>query len=210
MLKRRYVASFHIAFISAVILTNFQNCAPAPTSMNAPGGDSTVRLIDDYSSSELQFATNKVEVRDEVASAGVNGLCNNSRNGAHLRFALWLEDDDSRPVLAGESFCRSGQFSLGLIDLDQVVCGIPHRLVVEGDWGGIAQAEFEKRCQPLASEPVAAESMPPGTRCEIEYVPSTQSGSNCTQVCYREDIVVSSSPVESLRCSSLMQKLASP
>lgn len=210
MLKRRYVISFHIALLSALVLTNFQNCAPAPTTMNAVSSDSTVRLVDDWNKTEIQFAASKVEVHDEVQQAGVSGLCNNARNGAHLRWALWLDADSNRPIMSGESVCKSGQFSLGLVDLDQVVCGINHHLVVEGDWGGMASAEFEKRCQPLASEPVAADSMPPGTRCEIEYVPSAVEGSACTQVCYREDIVVSNSPVENLRCSSLMQKLASP
>lgn len=173
--------------------------------------DPQLRIIDDFNKAEIQFADDSLQVHDEAESTGVGGLCNRIRNGAQLRWALWADDSSNTPLLQGSGMCKSGQFSLQIGQLDQVVCGIPHRLVVEGDWGGTAAAELEKRCQPLASEHVAApESSPLGTDCSLEYVPSGDNGSTCAQVCYRNDLVVLNVAVDAQRCSGLIQKLASP
>lgn len=173
--------------------------------------DSEVRIVDDWNKVEIQFATPAIQVHDEADSAGVGGLCNRSHNGAQLRWALWADEKSHLPLLQGMGQCSGGQFSVQIDQLDNVVCGVPHRLVVEGDWGGIAATQFEKRCQPLASEEVAApDSSPAGTDCSLEYVPAGGAANSCNKVCYRENKVVLNVTVDPQRCSGLIQKLASP
>ncbi len=135
-----------ISFILASILLNFQNCAPAVAPDQVSINDE-IRIVDDWSKTEIQFATNEVVVDEEESSAIVSGLCNRKYNRSQLRWAVWLSDG-SRMVLIGNSECRSGQFAFDMSDLAQLDCGV-HRLVVEGDWGGTAYTQLEKVCQPL-------------------------------------------------------------
>src|SRR5688572_24199330 len=132
-MKRRYVLSLTIVALTAALLFQFQNCAPATPASQA--GDSDVRLIEDFSKSEIQFVSEDVQVHDEASTTGVGGLCNRSRNGARLRWAISVTEQAGRPLVAGEAECRSGQFSVRLEDLPNMVCGVKHLLVVEGEWG---------------------------------------------------------------------------
>lgn len=210
MMNPRYVRTVSLVLFATFVLFNFQNCGPSPVSSKTTESSDQVRIVDDWNKAEIQFATDKVELHDEAVVADVDGLCSREHNGAHLEWALFADEKSGRPLLTGQSSCAAGQFNLDLSHLDNVVCGIPHRLAVEGDWGATAQVTFEKRCQPLASEPVAApDSSPAGTDCSLEYEPSA-SGSACKQICYRSNQVVFAVTVDSKRCSSLMQKLASP
>lgn len=210
MLKKRNVTILSLALLTATVLFNFQNCAPAAVSAQTGDSDSEVRIVDDFSKTEIQFATEQLLIHDEAAEASVSGLCTRRHNGAELRWALYGEGS-SRPIVVGDSLCKSGQFAFEVGSLDNLVCGVSHRLVVEGDWGGIAVTQFEKRCQPIASEEVAAPPQSPiGTQCSLEYVPVGDLNSACTQVCYREQKVVFSIVVDSYRCAGLAQKLASP
>lgn len=212
-MHKRYVSIFSLTVLTALTLFNFQNCAPAAPEISGKSGpfDPAVRIVDDWSKTEIQFATESVQIQDEAESAIVGGLCNRTRNGAHLKWALQTDDLSVPALLSGEGSCQSGQFSFVVDHLENIVCGIPHRLVVEGDWGGFAVSQFEKRCQPLASEAMEAPaSSPPGTECSLEYSPSSGQSNSCSQVCYRESKVVSSVTVDAGQCSSLVQKLASP
>ena len=208
----RNVSILSLAAVTALMLFNFQNCAPAAQLANKANPlDSEVRIVDDWSKTEIQFVTDSVQVHDEAATAGIQGICNREHNGAGLKWALYGDDTGHAPLVIGDSVCKSGQFSVTVNNLDNIVCGIPHRLAVEGDWGGIAATQFEKRCQPLASEHVAApESSPMGTDCSLEYVPAEGPSDSCAQVCYRDSKVVYNVKVDAQRCSGLIQKLASP
>jgi hypothetical protein len=208
----RNVSILSFALLAAFVLIGFQNCGSTSSEMSSKSNsDPEQRIVDDWAKADLQFASSKVQVHDEAQSTGVSGLCNRQHNGARLRWALWADDHGTVPLFEGDGLCKSGQFSVEIDQLDNMVCGIAHRLVVEGDWGGTAAAQFEKRCQPLASEHVEApESSPMGTDCSLEYVPAAGPSNSCLKVCYRDDKVVLNVTVDPVRCSNLVQKLASP
>ncbi len=169
-----------------------------------------MRLIDDYSKTEIRFATPAIELHDEVESAIVTGLCSRNRNEAQLNWAV-MPEGGGNPLLMGQGLCQSGSFHLELSDLPEISCGVRLLLVVEGDWGGVATAEFERRCQPLAAEEVLpSESSPIGTVCSIEYQPARDARSLCTRVCYRDALVVLEQSVDPAQCSGLAAKLAGP
>ncbi len=211
MLNRRYVLTFSFAALPFVVLLSFQNCAPAPGQVTAQAASDEVRIIDEWNKAQLQFATDDVQVQDDAAVAKPSGLCSREFNGRSLRWALWADHDSSQPLLYGESACQSGQFSLPLTGLENMVCGVPHRLVVEGSWGAVATARLTKRCQPLVSEPAFPPAQsPPGTQCSIEFVPAEGVNSSCVQVCYRDHIVTFHAVLEKSSCSVLAQKLAPP
>lgn len=212
MMSRRNVFTALFVFWTALVLTQFQNCAPAgnsaSNSASGSGPDGNISIVDDLNKAEIQFVTQSTQVHDEVSDANLTGLCSRIHNGAVLNWSIRSGGDVSGPALAsGTATCTRGQFGIVVEGLEDMVCGVDHLLVVEGDWGASTYTHFSKRCQPLASEISAApEGSPFGTQCEIEYQPA--GGDACTLVCYRDQKVVLSRAVEAGRCSTLAARLA--
>lgn len=169
-----------------------------------------MRIVDDLNKAELQFVAPNIQVHDEASNASLSGLCSRTHNGATLHWSIRPSGSFSGPALvSGTASCARGQFGVQVAGMDDMVCGVDHLLTVEGDWGGSTFTHVSKRCQPLASEASAApEGSPFGTECEIEYQPA--GGEACTLVCYREQKVVLSKPIEVQSCSGLAARLAGP
>jgi hypothetical protein len=214
MMSRRNVFTALLVFWASLVLTQFQNCAPAGNSASASAGTSAgggnISIVDDLNKAELQFAQQSIQIHDEVSDASLTGLCSRLHNGAGLRWSIRSGGDASGEALvSGTATCSRGQFGVRVEGLEDMVCGVDHLLVVEGDWGGSTFTHVSKRCQPLASEASAApEGSPFGTECELEYQPA--GGDPCTLVCYREQKVVLSKAVEAAQCSGLAARLAGP
>lgn len=198
-----------MSVLVGIVLFHFQNCAPVqPTANSSASTTPGARVIDDYNKVEIQFAASEVQLHDDLNAADVSGLCNRSHNGAALGWSLLTQDN--QVLASGDSRCGSGAFSVHMDGLEQMACGVPYQLAIQGDWGGVALTNFVRRCQPLAREDVAAAGSPGGTSCALEYVPREDAQSPCAQVCYRGGIVVSQSAVEAGRCSGMVARLAGP
>lgn len=211
MVRKRHVYILTSLAITSLILTQFQNCAPPSSSGTTAASGGEERIVDDWNKTEIQFASPEVQVHDEAVVAGIDGMCTRQHNGASLRWAVWTGDRSGAPIMGGASSCKSGRFEVKVEQLPDMVCGVKHLLVVEGDWGGSTFTHIVRRCQPLATESVAApESSPAGTVCSLEYSPASEAGANCMQVCYRDDKMVLSQPVEKSQCSGIAAKLAGP
>lgn len=211
MVQRRHVFIFTSVAMTSLLLFQFQNCAPPSSAITEHSSGGDARLIEDFNKAEIQFVSDDVQVHDEAAVTGVDGMCNRSHNNARLRWAISMDQQKGQPLLAGESRCKAGQFSVQLSDLPNMVCGVKHLLVVEGEWGASTFTHVLRRCQPLAAETVdAPQDSPVGTLCSLEYQPASDSGSACTQVCYRDDKVVLSQPIGTEHCSGIAAKLAGP
>lgn len=210
-MTKRHVSTICLCAIGALLLTQFQNCAPAGSisAASSAAGSGQARVIEDFGSAELAFATAQVQLKDEVARATVSGLCTRQHDGARLRWSI--VGDDARAMLTGDGVCANGQFKLQLSEMNEMVCGITHQLVVEGDWGGSATTPFTRRCQPVMSEPVDASNLPYGTSCELEYQPAAgDQGPGCVRVCYREDQVIDLTKVGAASCAPMASRLAGP
>lgn len=211
MVSQRNVSILTSIAVVTLLLTQFQNCAPAEISVAQSAGSGEVRTIEDWNKTEIQFLSPEVQVHDEALNTGVGGLCNRSYSGARLRWAIWAGQKTSSPLLAGESECKGGSFNVDLEELPNLVCGVKHLLVVEGEWGASTFTHVLRRCQPLASELVSAPAeAPQGTLCSLEYQPGTDDGAPCAQVCYRDNKVVFNRPLETTQCSGIAAKLAGP
>lgn len=209
--RRKIVSGLTVAAMG-LVLFQFQNCAPPGKSEAAGVGGTNgddVRLADDLNKTEIQFASVETEIEDSAESTGVAGLCNRDHNGAKLTWSVWDSDSGKQALAGGVSTCRGGQFSVPLDQLDQFVCGLPHLLVVEGDWGGSTHTYFSRRCQPLAAEIIQVPGQPAGTQCQLEYSAASDSGASCAQVCYRDKKVVSEFNVANSQCANLAGQLAS-
>lgn len=197
--------------MTALLLSQFQNCAPAGGAGSQPGQSGEIRAIEDWNKAEIQFVAPEIQIHDEAEVTDISGLCNRSRNGAGLRWAIWAEQKMNAPMLTGYTRCGSGQFSVTLDELPNMVCGEKHLLVVEGDWGASTFTYVVRRCQPLAAEVVSSpEGSPQGTMCSIEYQPAIDNPDRCVQVCYRDNKMISSRPATMDQCSGLAAKLAGP
>lgn len=206
---RQKVVPWISAALIGLILFQFQNCAPpgkVAGDSSLQETDAQLRLIDDLNKTTIQFAALETEIDDAVDTTAVSGLCNRDHNGEKLKWSVWDSDDGASALDAGESSCAGGQFAVQLPELDQYVCGVPHLLVVESEWGESTHSYFVRRCQPLASSPVAATGMPAGTSCAMEY--SADAVSACARVCYRDGKVISKSVVSVNQCSSLIASLS--
>ena len=212
MVSQRNVSIFTSVAIVTLLLTQFQNCAPATVSEGSNAQSGEVRVIEDWNKAEIQFYSNEVQVHDEAEATGVGGLCNRNHNGAQVRWAIWAGQKTNAPLLSGLSTCAGGSFNVGLDQLPNLVCGVKHLLVAEGDWGASTFTHVLRRCQPLAAEFVAAPSeAPTGTQCSLEYqLAASEEVDPCTQVCYRDNKVVLSRAVPAAQCSSIAAKLAGP
>ncbi len=213
MLSRRNVLTTVSLMMTTLVLFQFQNCGSAASVANsAPSSGGEMRIVDELNKAELQFVSQSVEIHDQAAVANLSGLCARTHNGAGLRWSIWAGSAiGGTPLLSGISACARGQFGVLVEAMDDLVCGIDHLLVVEGDWGGSTFTRVVKRCQPLVSEVAAApEGSPFGTQCELEYQPASEAGDACTQVCYRDQKVVSSRALPENQCSGLAARLAGP
>jgi hypothetical protein len=212
MVNQRNVSILASIAIVTLLLTQFQNCAPANVSESSNAQSGEVRVIEDWNKAEIQFHSSEIQVHDEAESTGVGGLCNRRHNGAKLRWAIWAGQKTNAPLLSGLSACAGGAFNVGIEELPNLVCGVKHLLVAEGEWGSSTFTHVLRRCQPLAAEFVDAPiEAPTGTQCSLEYQPAASEEANpCTQVCYRDNKVVLNRAVPAAQCSSIAAKLAGP
>lgn len=210
MSSRRNVLIAGLVVLCTVLLTQFQNCAPAPQPMaGSSGTDPDARVIDEFNKSQIQFPASSLQISDEASSAEITGLCSRAHNGARVRWTLWAPTGET--IANGVGSCSGGGFSLHIERIEQLDCGVNFQLVAEGEWGESAFTGFSRWCQPLARQALPdAGQLPTGTLCELEYVPSDESESPCSQVCFRAGIVVSQTPLEASRCSEMASGLAGP
>lgn len=207
MKTRRHVLILINIFVLPLLLFHFQNCAPVSSASNTTSDTSGVRLVEDLNKAQIQFVAPQVEVQDDAPQTGVDGLCNRDHDGALLHWSI--SADAQAPMLSGQSSCGRGQFSVNVDQLDQLTCGVSYLLVVEGDWGASTFTRVMRRCQPLASEAMAApQDSPVGTSCSLEYHPASEAQNPCVQVCYRDSKVVMTQALDVGQCSSLARGLA--
>lgn len=177
----------------------------------ASTGSDSIRIVDDFSKTELQFALSSFQIHDEVVQTGLSGLCTRNHTGARLQWGVYADERMDQPLVSGTVECRSGQFMIEVGGLEQMVCGLDHIVAVQGDWGGIARAKISRRCQPLASEAISPPTDSPwGTVCSLEFHPVGELDPPCAQVCYRDDKVISIQSVDEAQCSGLASKLTGP
>jgi hypothetical protein len=204
MNTRRNVLTFITLIAIPSFLIFFQNCASISPGVSSPAANSQAFHFEGFNKSQLQFASNQVEVQDEVAKADVQGLCGREHKGARLRWAIWAGQDSNQPLSTGESTCGDGRFDLSLNQLDQLVCGDAHMLVVEADWGDSAVTHLIRHCQPFASHAIAPpEGAPAGASCFLEYSPATIAEQPCLKVCFRHNLLVFSQSADRSRCANM-------
>jgi hypothetical protein len=207
-MTKKHVSVVSVSAMLALLLTQFQNCAPA---RSVAGADATTDYtdsrvsMDGVGTKDIAFALSKVELRDDATSAAVGGLCDRSHEGAHLSLSVV---DGAQAIDSAVGTCTKGQFSIDLSNVESLVCGVPHQLVVEGDWGGSAAVQFERRCQPVMSQVVDPGDSPAGTLCQLEYAPAAAAG--CQRVCYRLDQVINTTVVDADQCHQMATQLAGP
>lgn len=210
MVVRRNALIVFSLTLGAILLTQFQNCAPAKMAGtdSASSVSGEARTIEDWNKAELEFYQANVQIHDEADVAGIDGLCNRSHNGASLKWSIWAGQKSNTPLFSGTSQCQSGKFSVNVEDLAEMVCGDSHLLVVEADWGVSTFTHVTRRCQPLASEQLDIPSGSPiGTECSLEYQPSADEEGPCVQICYRDNKVVANRVLPIQQCSALVAKL---
>ncbi|MGE0527171.1 MAG: hypothetical protein AB7G93_20660 [Bdellovibrionales bacterium] len=202
MVSRRYVLIPTILSLGFLLLIQFQNCAPANSIPSNATSGSQVRIVDEWNKVGIQFVFPTIELHDEAVSAELTGVCNREHSG---KLFVWTAG-----TMGGTGMCRAGGFSLSLQDLDQIVCGVEHLVTVEASWGESTFTYVVKRCQPLASQPVQSPAGSPyGTSCALEYaLGAEEATSPCSQVCYREQKVVSNIPVDASQCAGIAAQLA--
>ena len=83
---RKAIGVASTSFFLMILLTKYQNCAPAPTQGNQGESsiDGEVRIVDRWSNEKLAFAEKQVVAHDAAQSVEVHGLCVKGVQGEKL------------------------------------------------------------------------------------------------------------------------------
>ncbi len=155
-LSRRRRWSALIVIGSAMVLSQFQNCAPAPTSgLNgaAPGEGSEVRIVDRWYAEKISFMASTYYVEPDVTSVNIEGLCNDEAGSGAVEWQAVHHDASmgaDEVLSAGVSSCEGGGFDVQLAwnqaSLSQCDDTLEVRASVPGQ-AGQASTHLRLNCQ---------------------------------------------------------------
>lgn len=134
-----------IAAISVVMITQFQNCAGAPSGAGAGSeASSPVDVIDQVSGvSALRFQYSKVQVTDQSPTAVLTGECERIAQGTIVG---WDVQDESGTRNAGTVQCDRGFFSVELATQQELECGKVYEVSARLSDGTEGRTEVEMVC----------------------------------------------------------------
>lgn len=174
-----------------LLMFQFQNCSqanggrmtssdgPQPIIQPAPIPD--VRISDDWRDTPIVFASAVVEVAEYLDQNAFYGLC---LRQSEVKPLSWTLKEEGQVVHQGTSSCIHGNFELQIGDLQNLSCGISHRLTVmdAGD-GASASMTLVRRCPAISSQEESS-------GCKRERVVTDVGSPACEYVCYDHGIVV--------------------
>ena len=201
-MNRKWYRITLISFTGAILLAQFQNCAPAGSHMGTDVSDE-IRVIEDWIEAKVTFVEPALDLQADVDSMGLEGLC--ARKGADL--LMWqLNDDQGEVLFRGEAQCLGGGFALEMDQLNSLDCGNDHWLWVTTPEGEGAALRVKKRCPPVFYEMVEGDS--DGTEaCYMELVGQDEDMS-CQKVCYLEGRVYYQENEDLGACSQMQARAA--
>jgi hypothetical protein len=117
--------------LSVFMVTQYQNCAPAP-GMSAgqnPFSDGPVHVINPVTTDNaVQFGQESVKVGAQENSASTVGYCREDQVGATIRWEL--RNSDQSVITDGYAECLSGGvFNVEISPMLSLDCGTPYSLV---------------------------------------------------------------------------------
>lgn len=201
-MNRKWYRIALIAFSGAILLFQFQNCAPAGSHMSADVSDE-IRVIEDWVEAKVTFVEPALELATDVTRIELEGLC--ARKGTNL--LMWqLNDERGEVVLDGQAQCLGGGFALEMDELNSLGCDVAHWLWVTTPEGEGAALRVKRRCPPISYEVVEGSSGD-SESCYMELVDENQE-LNCQKVCYMEGRVYYQESEDLGACSQMQARAA--
>ncbi|MCB0413494.1 MAG: hypothetical protein KDD50_04120 [Bdellovibrionales bacterium] len=133
-----------------LILTQFQNCAPAsmdntPISDSSNSSSDQMRVVDDWQQNKLLFVQPQMVVDDGEEDILLYGICDRKSNDTYE----WVVTDhnDEKVHLSGTSFCEGGGFKLVVNNLRSLNCDQEFTVLVTDDEGSQDSMTLTKHCR---------------------------------------------------------------
>lgn len=147
--RQRWPKFIGSVVLLTVILTQYQNCAPA-----GPGVDSEGNLVqtssladiivDSTTPFKLQFNEKSIQLPVASSDLEAHGTCLESQEGATLRWELYDAGDEV--VHDGYVDCVDGGFTVALSDLSSMSCGEEYLLEARLGLGEAGQVPLMIEC----------------------------------------------------------------
>lgn len=191
-----------IAGLGALVLFQYQNCAPSEAlrSGYSESVDGSVRVIEDWDLNKLVFSDTVIEIQPGAQTLVIEGVCSR-RETEQLDWLL--QSSQHEGLQRGFVSCEGGGFSLKLLDISELLCGVGYSLQISDENGLGASLSLSKRCQPLSSMPIADKSGLSGRSCYLEKT-AIPEGIVCQKVCYGEGRVYSREDESGELCNSIV------
>ena len=118
----------------ALLMFNYQNCAPPSVGQGAITGE--VRTADDWNQSKLLFVTSNQIFSNDDANLTLHGVCNRIGENGILSYSI-SESNSGLEVEAGEQndFCEGGGFRLNVQNVASIDCDISYQVHVKSTLG---------------------------------------------------------------------------
>lgn len=142
--KWRYIAGLLIGML--LLCSQFQNCAPAPSSPAPTGASPELRVIEDWTTEKVQILAHVLEVPASRDRLSVDGFC--ARNFPVGEILNWEVRDPAieAAILSGQVGCERGGFRVELSELSELECGRAYNVEVQTSGGEGDQAILIRRC----------------------------------------------------------------
>jgi hypothetical protein len=131
--------------VGVLMLTQFQNCAPAPGGASGAAEQSSpVGVINPVNgTSALRFQFEKVQVTDKVQSAVLDGECERIAEGTIVG---WDVQDESGSKSGGTVQCDRGRFQVEIDPKQELECGKVYEVSARLADGTEGRTEVEMVC----------------------------------------------------------------
>jgi hypothetical protein len=193
-----------IAGLGALVLFQYQNCAPSEALRTgySESVDGSVRVIEDWDLDKIAFVDTSVEIQAGTQTLLIEGVCSR-RETEQLDWLL--QSPQHEGLQRGFVSCEGGGFSLKLLEVSELLCGVGYTLEISDENGLGASLSLSKRCQPLSSKPAADKGGLSGRGCYLEKTANPE-GIECQRVCYAEGRVYFREDESGELCNAIVSK----
>ncbi len=109
-----------IAALGILVLFKFENCAPAANFASSASTSNTVKIVDNWNSSPVQFVNPTQVVTSN--STVVQGLCVGNPNGTVVNWAITSAQNPDQILDSGQVECKNGEFEVAVNSLSFQSC----------------------------------------------------------------------------------------
>ena len=146
--KRKFRDLSIIAVTGLIMITQYQNCAPAPKGMNETyaDADGSVHVINPVETAGVvAFVDKKVAVASNAVSVVLDGKCRSDQIGA--TFQWQLRDSEGNSLADGLVDCTEQGFQVEVAPMQDLDCESTYAVVAQFGVSESEAVQLNRNCQ---------------------------------------------------------------